>query len=62
VWRLSPVAEPLQRIVSPAGFSTTNLAFGGPGRRTLIITESATGSLLHAELSTAGAALYSHVG
>ena len=60
VWRLSAVAEPLLRIVSPAGFSTTNLAFGGPGRKTLFITESATGSLLRVELGTAGAALYSH--
>lgn len=62
VWRLSPVAEPLLRITSPAGFSTTNLAFGGPDRRTLIVTESATATLLRVELGTAGAALYSHSG
>ena len=29
VWRLSPRAEPLERIASCAGWSTTNLAFGG---------------------------------
>jgi gluconolactonase len=60
VWRLSPVAEPLARIPSAAGFSTTNLAFGGEDRRSLFITESQTGSILRAEMSVAGQRLYSH--
>ena len=38
VWRLSPLAEPLDRIVSCAGVGTTNLAFGGPDRKTLYVT------------------------
>ena len=42
VWRLSPRAEPLERIASCAGWSTTNLAFGGADGRTLFITESET--------------------
>jgi hypothetical protein len=50
IWRLSPVAEPVLRVTSCAGFSTTNIAFGGPERRTLFITESHTGSILTAEL------------
>lgn len=47
VWGVSARAEPLLRIASPAGFSTTNLCLSG---RTLFITESETGSILRAEL------------
>lgn len=58
VWRLSPRAEPLLRIASCAGWSTTNLAFGGPGRRRLFITESETGSILTADLPAPGQPLF----
>jgi gluconolactonase len=61
IWRLSPVAEPLLRIRSCAGFSTTNLAFGGADRRSLFITESHTGSILRAEMPSPGQRLYSHL-
>ena len=61
VWRLSPRAEPLDRIVSCAGVSNTNLAFGGPHGKSLFITESETGSILRAELSVPGQVLYSHI-
>lgn len=61
VWRLSPFAEPLDRIVSCAGRSTTNLAFGGPEGRSLFVTESETGSILRAELPAPGQVLYSHL-
>src|SRR5690349_15711390 len=54
IWRLSPVAEPLLRVTSCAGFSTTNIAFGGPERRTLFIPESHTGSILTAEMPAPG--------
>ena len=54
VWRLSPFAEPLDRIVSCAGRSTTNLAFGGPDGKSLFITEAETGSILRAELPVPG--------
>jgi gluconolactonase len=60
VWRLSPRAEPLERIASCAGWSTTNLAFGGADRRSLFITESETGSILRAKPGAPGAPLYSH--
>ena len=60
VWRLSPVAEPLDRIVSCAGAGTTNLAFGGPDGRSLFITESRTGTLLRAELDVPGLAMFAH--
>jgi gluconolactonase len=62
VWRLSPGAEPLDRIVSCAGVGTTNLAFGGPGNRSLFITESRTGTLLRAELEAPGLTMFSHSG
>lgn len=60
VWRLSRTGEPLLRIRSCSGISTTNLAFGGPGGRDLFITESQTGSILRAKLDVAGLALFSH--
>lgn len=58
VWHFSPLGEPLHRIRSPLGLGTTNVAFGGEGRRTLFVTESETGSILAADLPLAGAALY----
>lgn len=60
VWRLSRFAEPLLRIRSNAGISTTNLAFGGPDGKSLFITESETGSILRADMPTAGLLMYSH--
>jgi len=60
IWRLSRFAEPVLRIKSCAGISTTNLAFGGPERKSLFITESETGSILRAELEVPGQALFSH--
>lgn len=60
IWRLSRTGEPLLRIRSCAGISTTNLAFGGPDGRDLFITESQTGSILRATLDVAGMAMFSH--
>jgi gluconolactonase len=60
VWRLSPHAEPLDRIVSCAARATMNLAFGGPGNARLFIVESQTGSILQADLSTPGLPMFSH--
>jgi gluconolactonase len=60
IWRLSPVAEPLLRVTSSAGFSTTNVAYGGPESRTLYITESQTGSILQAKMPAPGQTLFSH--
>ena len=60
VWLFSRLGEPLHRIKSCAGLATTNCAYGGPGRTSLFITESATGGVLRAELPVAGRAMYSH--
>lgn len=58
VWCFSPQGEPLVRIRSCRGHGTTNLAFGGPGRNLLYITESETGSILRAEAPVAGRVLF----
>lgn len=60
VWLFSPLGEPLYRIRSCAGLDTTNAAFGGPDNKTLFITESATGTILTAEMPFPGHTLYSH--
>jgi gluconolactonase len=60
VWRLSPHAEPLDRIVSCAARATMNLAFGGPDNARLFITESQTGSIQQADLPTPGLPMFSH--
>jgi gluconolactonase len=60
VWLFSKLGEPLWRIRSREGLSTTNLAYGGPDRRSLYITESESGSILRAHVPVAGRTLYSH--
>ncbi len=60
IWRLSPRAEPLDRFISCAGYSTTNLAFGGPDNTRLFITESESGSILQAETLAPGLPIFSH--
>ncbi len=61
VWIFSPEGEPLQRIRScTGGRMTTNLAFGGPERKTLFITESTSGSILAADLPTPGLTMFAH--
>ena len=60
IWRLSPQAEPLERIVSCAGMSMTNLAFR-PGTCRAFITESETASILQVDLPARGLPMYSHL-
>lgn len=60
VWLFSRLGEPLARINSCKGLSTTNLAYGGPDNRTLYITESDSGSILKARLDTPGQPMFSH--
>ncbi|MCW1429786.1 SMP-30/gluconolactonase/LRE family protein [Novosphingobium sp. JCM 18896] len=54
VWLFDAYGEPTLRIKSPKGRMTTNLAYGGPGNRTIYFTESATGTVLKAEVPVAG--------
>lgn len=60
VWLFDRLGEPRYRIRSCEGISTTNLAFGGPGNRSLFITESDTGTILRADVPTAGWRMFSH--
>ncbi|TCR60585.1 SMP-30/gluconolactonase/LRE family protein [Bosea sp. BK604] len=61
VWLFSEVGEPMLRVQSGFGRHTTNMAYGGPDRRSLFITESATGSILRAEMPVAGRVMFSGV-
>ncbi|MGB6106111.1 MAG: SMP-30/gluconolactonase/LRE family protein [Pusillimonas sp.] len=61
VWLFSHRGEPMLRINSPLGQLTTNIAFGGPERKTLYITESESGSILVAPMPVAGRVMYSGV-
>ena len=60
VWGFSRLGEPLWRIRSPAGPVNTNLAFGAEDNRRLHITESATASILTADLPVPGRTMFSH--
>jgi gluconolactonase len=53
VWLFSRLGEPLLRLRSPRGLSTTNLCFGGASGHTLYVTESDTGTILRAEIPDA---------
>ena len=59
VWLFSPAGEPILRVQSRHGSHTTNMAYGGEGRRNLFITESETGTILRAEMPVPGRLMYS---
>lgn len=50
VWVFNPLGEPLRRIRSSKGLLTTNATFGPTTAPGLYITESETGSILHARI------------
>jgi len=54
VWVLNTRAEPVIVLRGKSGASLTNLAFGGPGRRSVFVTDSTHGRILRAELDVAG--------
>ena len=61
VWLFSRRGEPLFRIDSCEGAHTSNVAYGGPDRRSLFITESDSATILRAELPIAGLRSFSGV-
>ena len=60
VWIFNAAGEPTKRVKSCMGTYTTNVAFGWPDRNTLYITESASGTILKAQLDVPGKLMYSH--
>ncbi|MCA3183111.1 MULTISPECIES: SMP-30/gluconolactonase/LRE family protein [unclassified Cupriavidus] len=58
VWVLNHRAEPVEVIRTPVGASLTNLCFGGADGKTLLMTESTTGSILCADMPQGGAPVH----
>ena len=61
VWIFNRRGEPLYRVQSCCSDNVTNLAFGGPDRRTLYITDAGAGCIVMARVPTPGCVLYSHM-
>ena len=60
VWLFDRYGQPLYRVQSCRGRLTTNIAYGGPERKTMFITELETGAILRAAMPVAGKAMFSH--
>lgn len=60
VWVFTANGEPLYRVKTCGSDLLTNVAFGGPDRKTLYITDSGSGTIQRARLPVAGRAMYSH--
>ncbi|MDB5577227.1 MAG: gluconolactonase [Bradyrhizobium sp.] len=60
VWIFSRLGEPLYRVASCEGLTTTNVAYGGPDNKSLYITESESGCVLVARVPVAGRLMVSH--
>ena len=60
VWICNRLGVPLIAVRSPEGLYTTNVAYGGPDRRTLYITESYSATILRAHVDAPGQPMFSH--
>lgn len=59
VWVWSPMGLPLYRVTAcDGGLMTTNVAYGGPGNRTLFITNSLSNNVLAAEMPFPGQPMF----
>lgn len=58
VWLFNVLGEPIARVRSCTGVMTTNVAYGGPDRKTLFITESETGTILAADMPVPGRKMF----
>ena len=62
VWLFNSIGAPLLQVrTAIKGSRMTNIAYGGPNRKTLFITESYSGTILAAPMPAAGKVLYSHL-
>jgi gluconolactonase len=57
VFAIDPDGAQVRRFRSPQGKATTNIAWGGVGRKEGFITESATGTILHVDWEVPGVLL-----
>ena len=62
VWRFDSHGMATHLITGRVGHHLTNVAYGGPGNKTLFITEADTGTILSVEMPVAGKRMYSHHG
>jgi gluconolactonase len=60
VWIFDRQGEPVRRVRCCEGLRPTNVAYGGPQRRTLYITEADSATVQRVELDVPGLALASH--
>jgi len=60
VWVFNHRGEPTLRIQSPRSDLVTNVAYGGPDRKTLYIVDSEAGCILTAPVPVAGRMMYAH--
>lgn len=60
VWLVDRYGEPTARIRAGDHRHTTNVAFGGPDRKALYITESSSATILTAEVPVPGKPMFSH--
>jgi gluconolactonase len=58
VWVLDPRAHPIEMLRGLPGSSLTNIAFGGPERKTLYMTDSTHGTIRTAAMNVAGCKLH----
>jgi len=61
VWIFSRTGEPVSRIRACEGMRVTNVAYGGPDRKPLFMTEADSGAVLAADLDVPGLPMYSHL-
>ncbi len=59
LWQFSPIGRPIAEIPCDIGPHVTNMAYGGPDRKTLYIT--APDTVLTAQMETPGRLLFSHM-
>lgn len=60
-WIFSKQGEPVYRVRSCTDVFVTNVAYGGPSRQTLYMTEAYSGAVLSAGLDVPGYPMFSHV-
>lgn len=60
VWIFSRLGEPLYRVRSCEGLTTTNVAYGGVDNKSLYITKSESGCVLTARVPVTGRLMVSH--